>query len=53
MEQYIIGKATVNIHGSPDHERLKEATERFLRQVVIKKKRRRTKNEQSNKPASA
>lgn len=47
MEQYIIGKATVNIHGAADPENLKAATERFLKQVVIKKKRRRRQDEQT------
>ena len=39
MEQCIIGNATVNIHGSPDPERLKAATEQFLKQVIIKRKK--------------
>lgn len=39
MEQYIIGNATVNIHGSADPDKLKAATEHFLKQVKIKRKK--------------
>jgi hypothetical protein len=43
VEQYIIGKAVVRLHGSTDQERLKAATKKFL------KKAERIRNEQNKK----
>lgn len=39
MEQYIVGKAKVRIHNEPDQEKIKVATERFLKQVQKKKRK--------------
>ena len=39
MVEYQIGNAKVRIHGSPDPDKLKEATARFLKQVVIQRKK--------------
>lgn len=36
--EYKIGNATVRIHGSVDREKLKAATERYLKKVVAQKK---------------
>ena len=33
MEEIKAGKATIRIHGTPDRERLKKATEKFMKQV--------------------
>lgn len=33
MEEIKAGKATIRIHGAPDLERLKKATEKFMKQV--------------------
>ena len=33
MEEIKAGKATIRIHGTPDQERLKKATEKFMKQV--------------------
>lgn len=34
MEEIKAGKATIRIHGTPDQERLKKATEKFMKQVL-------------------
>ena len=33
MAEYIIGKAKVRIHGTPDPDKLREATLKFLKQA--------------------
>lgn len=38
MEEYKIGNAKVRMHGEPDKERIKEATEKFLKKVLQKEK---------------
>lgn len=38
MTEYKIGPAIVRIHGEADKEKIKAATERFLKQVEKKKK---------------
>jgi hypothetical protein len=38
--EYIIGKATVRMHGKPDQEKIRAATERFLKQVEASRKRK-------------
>ena len=38
MTEYKIGNAIVRIHGEADKEKIKSATERFLKQVEKKKK---------------
>lgn len=50
MTEYKIGNATVRIHGSVDREKLKAATERYLKKVEAQKKihKRRKENEKSN-----
>ena len=40
MKEYKIGNATVRIHGSTDHERLKEATHDFLKKAERQRKER-------------
>lgn len=37
--EFKINKATVRIHSEPDQERLKTATEQFLKQVLIQRKK--------------
>lgn len=39
MTEYRIGRAIVRIHGTPDSNKLKEATTRFLKQVEAQRKR--------------
>lgn len=39
MVEYQIGNAIVRVHGSPDPDKLKEATARFLKQVEIQRKK--------------
>lgn len=39
MTEYIIGKAKVRIHGTPDPDRLKDATLKFLKQAEIQRKK--------------
>lgn len=34
MDTTKIGNAVVRIHGTPDQERLKKATEKFMKQVM-------------------
>ena len=34
MEEIKAGKATIRIHGTPDQERLKKATEKFMKQFI-------------------
>lgn len=38
MTEYKIGPAIVRIHGEADTEKIKAATERFLKQIEKKKK---------------
>ena len=38
MTEYKIGNTTVRIHGEVDTEKIKAATERFLKQIEKKKK---------------
>ena len=38
MTEYKIGPAIVRIHGEADREKIKSATERFLKQIEKKKK---------------
>ena len=38
MQEYKIGSATVRIHGEANKEKIKAATEKFLKQVEKKKK---------------
>jgi hypothetical protein len=39
MEQYKIGNAVVRIHNEPNQDKIRTATERFLKQVQIQKKK--------------
>lgn len=39
MEQYKIGNAVVRIHNEPNQEKIRAATESFLKQVLIQKKK--------------
>lgn len=39
MEQYKIGPATVRIHGTADREKIKAASERFMKRVVAARKK--------------
>lgn len=41
MTEYIIGKATVRIHGSYDLENVKAATTQFLKKVEVQRKKKR------------
>ena len=43
MEEIKAGKATIRIHGTPDKERLKKATEKFMKQVMKTGSKRGTK----------
>lgn len=43
MTEYIIGNATVRIHGTPDRQRLEAATAKFLKAA----ERQRRKNEKA------
>lgn len=49
MTEYKIGKATVRIHGTTGEEKIGPATEKFLKQVVIQRKKRGQKNEAASK----
>lgn len=40
MEEFKINTATVRIHNEPKQEQIKAATEKFLKQVLIRKKKR-------------
>lgn len=42
MTEYKINNATVRIHGETDKEKIKAATERFLKQIEKKKKQSKT-----------
>ena len=42
MTEYKIGNATVRIHGTVDREGLKTATERFMKKVLIEKRKTQT-----------
>lgn len=39
MTEYKIGSATVRVHGTPDRDKLKSASERFMKQVIAAKKK--------------
>lgn len=39
MTEYKIGSATVRVHGTPDRDKLKAASERFMKQVLAAKKK--------------
>ena len=39
MEQYIIGNATIRISGKCDPDKLKAATEKFLKKAALKKRK--------------
>lgn len=43
MDTTKIGNAVVRIHGTPDQERLKKATEKFMKQVMKTGSKRGTK----------
>lgn len=45
MEEIKAGKATIRIHGTPDKERLKKATEKFMKQVMKTGSKRGQRNE--------
>lgn len=34
MTEYKIGSATVRIHGTPDRDKIREATEKFMKGVM-------------------
>lgn len=53
MTEYIIGKAKVRVHGSPDPDRLKEATEKFLKKAEIQRKRCSKSNTVKNPPENS
>ena len=38
MEQYKIGRATVRIHGAADHDKIKAASERFMKRAIAARK---------------
>ena len=44
MEVYKIGNAIVRIHGQADQENLKTATEKLLKHVIYKKRKKQVKN---------
>lgn len=44
MEQYKIGCAVVRVHGSTDRDRLKAATEKFLKKAENQRKKRTPEN---------
>lgn len=46
MTEYKIGPAIVRIHGEADREKIKSATERFLKRVEARKKKKEKGNEQ-------
>lgn len=51
--EYIIGKAKVRVHGSPDPDKLREATTRFLKQVETKRKKVRNEaRTEANRPTA-
>lgn len=39
MTEYRIGNATIRLHGTPDVDKVKTATERFLKRVEAKRKK--------------
>ena len=39
MQEFRIGQATVRIHGRPDEEKLRAATEKYLKKMVQAKKK--------------
>ena len=58
MVEYQIGNAKVRIHGSPDPDRLREATLKFLKQAEIQRRKvqneaRKETNKGTKKVASA
>lgn len=44
MTEYKIGRAIVRIHGKPDQEKVKAATERFLKKVEEAKRKAKKNN---------
>ena len=44
MTEYRIGNATVRFHGTPDTERVKQATTAFLKRVEAQRKKEGMKN---------
>lgn len=44
METFKIGNATVRIHGAVDQEKIKAATEKFLKKVEAHKKKQKIHN---------
>ena len=39
MEEYKIGRATVRVHGAADPDRLRAASERFMKRVIAARKK--------------
>ena len=39
MTEYKIGRAIVRVHGKPDQAKLKEAAERFMKKVLIHRRK--------------
>lgn len=44
MEEFRVGKATVRIHGKPDQEKIRAATEKFLKKAEAAKKKAKQKS---------
>ena len=40
MTEYRVGNATVRLHGTPDTERVKQATTSFLKRIEAKRKKK-------------
>lgn len=38
MEEYKVARATVRIHGVPDNDRIKAASERFMKRAIAARK---------------
>lgn len=53
MNEYIIGKAKVKIHGSPDSGKLKKSTVNFLKKVEAQRKRCSKSSMAKNQPESS
>lgn len=52
MTEYIIGKAKVRIHGSPNSDNIKEATLKFLKKAEAQRKKvQREAREKTHSPA--
>lgn len=39
MEQYKIGRATVRVHGAVDQDKIRSASERFMKRVIAARKK--------------